>query len=623
LIVTATHGGAILFWDSLPTTDNQLPSYTIKLSQFGTLRNISTDGSTYLFVGDHNAKIVAGQSRSGTFFWNTFPTQSNQSYDWFFEEWIKGITTQDGKLIAGGLSSVYIWNSFPTSSNILPNVILRNNYYSNGDGPDVVIAGGRMFVNNYNGNNVHVYDSIPTQATQLPNFALGSPSIEYNTLDSIHYIQNPVVESDGEILIATSDFDRSLWIWKTVNPVSGQAPDVNIYLRGPLDLAPWDNALFNNKFIAVGRTRAAVWDLIPVNGEPPSKIFSNNIGNAQLTDLTGVALDSSFLYLGERNGKIYLWRGIPTSNTQNPDTTFTIPEQPLNKLHSDGIYLTATIQNAPPSIYIYRVSDLESGNYQPYKVVTRSSQLPLNLCASAIAFNGSFAIANTNGHSVLLWKNIEDAGDPTKVIILGQDSLQATNPAIGINRLFMPASLCASRNHLWVGEFKFSSRILRFSYNIQSNKDIAVSEGWNLVSVPLELADMNTSILFPSAVSKTFGYIGGYYSTTVLENGKGYWLKFNSPDTLRFTGNVLSRNIPISKGWNIIGVYNENIPTNQITTTPADIITSPFFGYNNGYFAASDLETGKSYWVKANNDGVIQTGSNVKSKMYRSIRTKK
>jgi hypothetical protein len=46
-------------------------------------------------------------------------------------------------------------------------------------------------------------------------------------------------------------------------------------------------------------------------------------------------------------------------------------------------------------------------------------QLPLNLPASAITFNNSFAIANTSGNSVLLWKDVADAGDPNKVIVLG------------------------------------------------------------------------------------------------------------------------------------------------------------------------------------------------------------
>jgi hypothetical protein len=140
----------------------------------------------------------------------------------------------------------------------------------------------------------------------------------------------------------------------------------------------------------------------------------------------------------------------------------------LNRLHSDGEYLCATLQDGP-TIYIFRVSDLEKGNLNPWKEVirdyTKPNPLPLNLPSHAITFNGKFAIANTVNNSVYLWNNVEDAGDVNKVIVLGQQSISGINPGLGQNRLFWPASLAMYRNHLWVGEFKFSSRILSFSYS--------------------------------------------------------------------------------------------------------------------------------------------------------------
>ncbi len=272
LVASATHGGTLLFWNTLPTIDDQPPDYSISLPEFGTLRHISTDGATYFFVGDHNARV--GGNRAGTFFWNSFPTQADQPYDFFLsatDGWIKGIKMPDGKLIAGGLPGVYIWNNFPTASRPA-DVLVRNPYYSNGDGPGVVWAGERLYVNNYNGNNVQVYNGVPTGEGQLPDFALGSPSIGVNTLDSINYIQNPVLATDGNVLIAASDFDRKLWIWKTVSPQSGQAPDVRIPLWNPniVDIAPWDIALHNGRLVLAGQNKIAVWNSLPLHGEPPS-----------------------------------------------------------------------------------------------------------------------------------------------------------------------------------------------------------------------------------------------------------------------------------------------------------------------------------------------------------------
>jgi hypothetical protein len=73
------------------------------------------------------------------------------------------------------------------------------------------------------------------------------------------------------------------------------------------------------------------------------------------------------------------------------------------------------------------------------------------------------AIANRGNHSVLLWKDLATAGDPGKVIVLGQPALNSMQAAIGVNRLFMPSAVAAQGNSLWVGEGKFSSRLLRFS----------------------------------------------------------------------------------------------------------------------------------------------------------------
>ncbi len=97
-----------------------------------------------------------------------------------------------------------------------------------------------------------LYNSFPTASNQSPDFSLGSPAIHINTLDSIQYIQNPVVTSNGSVLIASSDFDKSLWIWKNMPKISGVAPDTKISLT-QIDLAPWDNALFNNKLVLAGR----------------------------------------------------------------------------------------------------------------------------------------------------------------------------------------------------------------------------------------------------------------------------------------------------------------------------------------------------------------------------------
>jgi len=91
-----------------------------------------------------------------------------------------------------------------------------------------------------------------------------------------------------------------------------------------------------------------------------------------------------------------------------------------------------------------------------------------------------------------------------------------------------------------------------------------------------------------------------------LTNGTGYWLKFAQQQTHEFLGMVdYVLNIPVKKGWNLIGSAYKPVPVNSITTSPAGIIQSPFFEYNNGYYQADVLNHGKGYWVRVKQNGTI------------------
>ena len=389
----------------------------------------------------------------------------------------------DGKLIAGGLSKFYLWNAMPAASTSAPDISFQINSYKNGDGPDIVYAGGKLFINNYNGNNILVYNSLPTHATQQPDFAIGSISPSANTLDSISYLQNSVVATDGKRLIATSDFDRTFWIWKTLPKQSGAKPDVKISLQG-IDLSPWDNALYKGKFVAGGKNKIAIWDALPLNGEAPGRIFTNKIGSAQFQEIKGVALDSLYLYVADQSGTLYVWNNSPVTGNENPIRTISLNAKPPNHMNSDGKYLCIAIQGNPPTVYVYKVAEITaSSNPLPFKTITSNQTIPLNLPAEALTFNGALAIANTSNHSVLLWKDINDAGTANNLIILGQPNPPTFKAAIGINRLFSPASLAYADNSLWVGEVKFSSRILQFTHLPYQSSEESTSVKRDLIPV--------------------------------------------------------------------------------------------------------------------------------------------
>lgn len=140
--------------------------------------------------------------------------------------------------------------------------------------------------------------------------------------------------------------------------------------------------------------------------------------------------------------------------------------------------------------------------------------------------------------------------------------------------------------------------------------NVNIDSGWNLVSVPVNASNMDTKILFPEYVSNTFWYNNGYQVVTNLEMSKGYWIKYNQAKSINLFGTVSSSsNIAVKSGWNLIGVYHGSVQTNQITSNPSGIISSQFFGFNNGYVVPTELKPGKGYWIKVNQDGIIELGN--------------
>jgi hypothetical protein len=116
---------------------------------------------------------------------------------------------------------------------------------------------------------------------------------------------------------------------------------------------------------------------------------------------------------------------------------------------------------------------------------------------------------------------------------------------------------------------------------------------------------MNVGSLFPSATSNAFGFENQYVIYDVLQTGSGYWLRFADAASTSMSGIISTDTIHLQNGWNMIGVFEFDLPASQITSEPPGIIASNFFGFNGGYFTTPSLETGKGYWVKANNSGKL------------------
>lgn len=454
LVASATGGGAILFWRSFPTRGDQPPDFTISGSGIGTPRTITSDG-TFLIVGDHNAF----GDRVGNFFWKTFPSSGEQRFDFFASDpsdpraaWMQGDVTPDGKLIMLG-RYLNVWNTFPQTESSRPDLIVNGYDFQGGDGGAAVLAGGRVYIPLYNGNKIVVYHHVPSRADLKPDFAIGSADIDTNTLESEFIITNPVPATSGSALFVSSDFDRRLVVWTALPDESGARPNWTYDLSFP----PWDNELHGATLALAGRDQIAVWKRLPLNGELPDLAFRQQVGSVRFQEVRGVALDDRYFYVADAQAnRVYVWRGVPSPGT---DPVFSLSVSRPGRLSSDGNYLAVTVTE-DHTVFVYRVAEL-SPSARAFPVGGRGI---FNLPQGAAVAKGHLLVANTNFNGLHIWQNVEDAlaGRPAAVL-LGTNAGPGKPPAIGEATLFWPGAPAFDGSYLWLGEFKFSQRLLRFS----------------------------------------------------------------------------------------------------------------------------------------------------------------
>jgi len=479
LAATSTRNGVILLWNSFPTKNDQPADVYLKgQGNIGTPRTITSDGN-HLIVGDHNSKVsssgaTAMQTNSGNFFWGRWPTKDDEAYDFFTGDpidpggvWMQGAFAEKGELVMLG-EELHVWNSYPGSVNDKPDISVGDRtsrqagyHFVGGDGSGIAVAGNRLYISLSNGNKIVGFNSIPSSPEAKPDFSIGSPDINTNTLETNFIMSNPGPATDGKSLFVSSDFDKKLYVYKSLPDESNAHPDLVYSLTDE----PWDNELFGSQLALAGKRTVYIWNKLPVNGEIPDKIFTGKIGNIQFNDLKGIAIDDKYFYLSDESaGKIYVWEGTPSVDSV---PKFIINSDHPGRLSSDGNYLVNTATDSPSgdSIKIYRISDLP---FNPNPIIVGSKN-KFNLPQDAIVSHGHLFVAGTGVHKVFIWKDIRDAiAGKDADVTLGLPTTSTADshtlvPEIGQNKLFMPSILAFDGSYLWVGEFKFSERLLRFS----------------------------------------------------------------------------------------------------------------------------------------------------------------
>jgi len=154
---------------------------------------------------------------------------------------------------------------------------------------------------------------------------------------------------------------------------------------------------------------------------------------------------------------------------------------------------------------------------------------------------------------------------------------------------------------------------LVIKYRKMSEMTFNTVQGWNLVSLPMHPESMMAGDVFPEATSPVYGFNGNYNIMDSLHMGEGYWVKFAQPLAHTMMGQYVSQPVEVSTGWNLIGPFDQSVTVSGITSVPAGIISSVFFGFNESYYIAENLEATKGYWVKVSQDGVLNLNANAKT----------
>ncbi len=472
LAVSSTQSASVLIWNKFPTSGNEQPDLILTAEgKMGTPRGITSNGE-YLIVADHNAKTntqdANGQgSTSATFVWKKWPA-SDKPADFTLPGWLTGTFLPGNSLIL--LSTTHyppsIWNEPPTSAEDEPDLQLvqaqgpGSASLQTGDGSNIAWADGRLYLSLSNGNRVIAYNSMPNGSTQKADFAIGAPDVETNTLETNFFLTNPAVATDGKSLFASSDFERRMYVWKSLPDQSNAYPD---FVYDFPEAGAWDNALWGDTLALAGKKTVYLWKKLPLNGELPDVTFTGGIGSVKFEELGGVALDDKYFYLADTE-EVYVWEGIPSPDSE---PKFTFSNVGPGRLDSDGQYLAGTV-NHNRDIGVWEVGRLSASSKPSIVPVggssDPSSSISFNLPGSAMAKDNHLFVADTGFGRVLAWTNLQNAlnGKPADVV-LGESSLLDVKQEIGRNKLFWPATMAFDGSFLWVGEFKFSGRILRFS----------------------------------------------------------------------------------------------------------------------------------------------------------------
>lgn len=366
--------------------------------------------------------------------------------------------------------------------------------YSTGSFPDepesindTIISGqnGDEFI--YNGQYYWVNRStgiVEKHCTQNPDICIGADSPDENVEKELCHYQNCAIDSDGRYLIATDDLHSNLLIWNGIPDESGAKPDAIYKFNATESLN--DGALIHingqTGIVVGGRTNLMVWSNIndALSGAAPDKYFRMQIGNTVLSEIQSVDFDGKYLYVAMQDG-IYMWNGIPNAYSSPIASIKGRTGHISVTVTGDKTYVT--LANNGECAYIYDRTDILAGKTLAESEMVVRGALYYGVFRGfngasdmQISEDGKVFLCDMGFNRILIWDSVQAAvngDDVINTIGLGANNytikddtynLDAGNMSIqSQNTFYAPHYIDYDGNYLWVGDFKFSGGIKRFS----------------------------------------------------------------------------------------------------------------------------------------------------------------
>lgn len=471
LIVASTMGGSVMIWNSFPTVNDQQPDLILTNSDFGTPRNIESDGETYLVIGDHNAR---GAGRGGNFIWNSFPT-SNVDYDTYLGGevlWCSDVIDDDlygtpGSNVVRIPDFIDLEGDYDIlemeeggTAETLPYITFQS---GDGSGMTYVNDGSTeiSYFSLYNGGRIAGYLGKPEG--REPDFVIGSDSNTNPLVEEYYFMDNPSPIRHGNSLIVLCGYTHRIEVWKDIPDESGATPDIVF----TVNFEPLSGAVYDDKFYVIGRGSFMnggflVWDWDDLlNGEEPEVILSQQLGSIDISEGNGITFDETYAYITS-NGKLYIWEQ-PFDWNESPlkEVTFAYD---VGKISSNGEKLAAQYIGPTNTIILVDVDSLEDDIPEFVELLSEHSGVHFNLPQGVFIDSSHLFVADTSYHRVLIWNEIPSSGSDQPDVVIGQSSFESgLKPKFTRDGFFMPSGVWFDGSYLWVGELKFSHRVLRYS----------------------------------------------------------------------------------------------------------------------------------------------------------------